>query len=75
MNDYKYKQYNQEMSNLNTLIENINEVCQKIAERDGFKLPPVGGYIKKPNQGGGWTFVEGKGSYEYKDGDWQWKLS
>ena len=35
------------MSNLNEIIKNINDCCQKIAERDGVKLPPVGGYIKK----------------------------
>lgn len=53
----------------------IDEVCKKIAERDGFKLPPVGGYIKKPNEyGGSWSFVEGEGSYELKDGEMQWKL-
>ena len=63
------------MSNLNEIIKNINDCCQKIAERDGVKLPPVGGYIKKPNEHGGtWSFVEGEGSYELKDGEMQWKL-
>lgn len=53
----------------------IDEVCKKIAERDGFKLPPVGGYIKKANEHGGtWSFVEGEGTYELKDGEMQWKL-
>ena len=62
------------MSDLNILIKNINNVCQKIADSDGFDLK-IGGYVKKPNKyGGEWSFVEGKGSYEYKDDEWQWKL-
>lgn len=63
------------MSNLNELIKNINDCCKSIAERDEFELPPVGGYIKKHNEyGGTWSFVEGEGSYELKDGEMQWKL-
>tara|TARA_Y100000817_G_scaffold314213_1_gene312312 strand:- start:1989 stop:2180 length:192 start_codon:yes stop_codon:yes gene_type:complete len=57
---------------MDELLKNINECCRKIAERDGFKLPPVGGYVKKPN--GYWTFVEGEGEYKLKDGDMQWEL-
>ena len=59
------------MSDLNELIENINDVCQKIAERDGLDIK-IGGYIK--NRNGKWSFVEGNGSYEYKDNEFQWKL-
>lgn len=63
------------MSDLNELIQNINEVCKKIAKRDGFKLDPVGGFVKKTSEDGGkWSFVEGEGSYELKDGEMQWKL-
>lgn len=64
------------MSDLNEIIQNINKVCKKIAERDGVELPPVGGFIKKTNEDGGkWSFVEGEGSYELKDGEMQWKLN
>ena len=63
------------MINLNSLIQNINECCQKIAEKEDFKLEN-GGFIKKPNEyGGEWSFVKGKGFYEYKNGEWQWKLT
>ena len=56
-------------------LKHIDEVCKKIAERDGFKLHPVGGFIKKANEyGGTWAFVEGEGRYELKDGEMQWKL-
>jgi hypothetical protein len=38
------------MSNqMDELLKNINECCRKIAQRDGFELPPVGGYVKKPD--------------------------
>ena len=46
----------------NQLIKDINECCAKIAERDGFKLPKIGGYIKKNN--GLWDFIEGEGEYK-----------
>jgi hypothetical protein len=46
----------------NQLIKDINECCTKIAERDGFKLPKIGGYIKKNN--GLWDFIEGEGEYK-----------
>ena len=45
----------------------INECCAKIAERDGFKLPKVGGWVRKND--GYWEF--GGGVY-VKDGEWQW---
>ena len=67
---YKYIKNN--LYRFELLLKNINECCRKIAERDGFKLPPVGGYVKKPN--GYWTFVEGEGEYKLKDGDMQWEL-
>lgn len=57
------------------LLKQINDCCKKIAERDGFKLPPIGGYVKKPNEyGGQWSFVEGEGEYKLKDGEMQWQL-
>ncbi len=63
------------MSDLNQLMQDIKNICNKIAERDGFKLDPVGGFIKKTNEyRGTWSFVEGEGSYELKDGEMQWKL-
>ncbi len=63
------------MSNLNILLQNINNVCQKIAEKEDFELEN-GGYVKKPNKyGGEWSFVEGKGSYEYKDDEWQYAMN
>ena len=63
------------MSDLNQLIQDIDTNCKKIAERDGFKLHPVGGFIKKANEHGGtWSFVNGEGRYELKDGEMQWKL-
>ena len=52
---------------MENLLKQINECCKKIAE-----LPPVGGYVKKPN--GYWTFVEGEGEYKLKDGEMQWEL-
>lgn len=56
---------------LSSLLIDINNVCKKIAERDGFHLD-IGGYVKIDNK---WEYVEGNGSYEKKDGEWQWKLS
>jgi len=55
------------------LLSDINNCCAKIAERNGFKLPKVGGYVKKSN--GYWEFVEGPGDYVKKDGEWQWLKS
>ncbi len=55
---------------LNSLLININSVCEQIAERDGFELK-IGGYVKRNNT---WEYVKGNGSYEKKDGEWQWKL-
>lgn len=55
---------------LNSLLININSVCEQIAERDNFELKN-GGYVKKNNT---WEYVKGNGSYEKKDGEWQWKL-
>lgn len=57
---------------LDKLLNDINACCAKIAERDGFELPKVGGYIKK--QDGYWEFVEGQGEYVKKDGEWQWNI-
>ena len=63
------------MSELRTLLTDINNCCQKIAEKKAFELEN-GGYVKKPNEyGGEWSFVKGKGFYEYKNGEWQWKLT
>ena len=47
-----------------------------MAERDGFELPKVGGYVKVGDNGcgGSWDFIEGEGSYKKIDGDWQWCL-
>ena len=61
------------MSELRTLLADINNCCQKIAEKEAFELKN-GGYVKKPNSEK-WSFVRGKGSYEYKNGGWQWKLA
>ena len=64
-----------ELKNLNDLLDNINQCCKAIAKRDGFKLPPVGGYVKIPNEfGGSWSFLPGKGEYKEKDGVMQWHL-
>tara|TARA_B110000008_G_scaffold277355_1_gene318442 strand:- start:5137 stop:5352 length:216 start_codon:yes stop_codon:yes gene_type:complete len=66
------------MSNkeLEKLLKNINECCTKIAERDGFELPKVGGYAKVGDNGcgGSWDFIEGAGSYKKIDGEMQWVL-
>jgi len=59
-------------ANLKELLNNINDVVAKIAERDNIKLPPVGGYFKLPN--GKWDFLPGKGEYKMKDGEMQWHL-
>ena len=61
---------------LEQLIKDINECCAKMAERDGFELPKVGGYVKVGDNGcgGSWDFIEGEGSYKKIDGDWQWCL-
>ena len=61
---------------LEQLIKDINECCAKIAERNGFELPKVGGYVKVGDNGcgGSWDFIEGEGSYKKIDGDWQWCL-
>jgi len=57
---------------IDQLIKNINECCTTIAERDGFKLLKIGGYIKKDN--GLWDFIEGEGEYKKINGDLQWCL-
>ena len=57
---------------LNKLLSDINKCCAKIAERDGFELPKVGGWRKKDD--GYWDFIEGPGDYVKKDGEWQWVL-
>lgn len=59
------------MSNIKILCNDINNVCKKIAERDGFKLPPVGGWYIENNK---WIFVDGAGRYVKKNGAMQWKL-
>lgn len=61
---------------LEKLLKDINRVCAKIAERDGFELPKVGGYIKVGDNGygGSWDFIEGPGSYKKIDGEMQWVL-
>ena len=63
------KQY---IKHINECCAKINECCKKIAEQDGFKLPKIGGYIKKDN--GLWDFIEGKGEYKKINGDLQWCL-
>ena len=65
------------MNEILDLCKKINKCCRKIAERDGFDLKekPEGGYIKKPNEYGGyWSFIEGPGKYTKKDGEMQWEL-
>ena len=61
---------------LEQLVKDINECCAKIAERDGFELPKVGGYAKVGNNGcgGTWDFIEGEGSYKKIDVEMQWVL-
>lgn len=63
---------NELLKNIDEILKNINECCRKIAQRDGFELPQVGGYVKKPD--GYWEFVEGEGSYQNVRGDMQWIL-
>lgn len=64
------------MDEIGKLCERINICCEKIAERDGFELPRVGGYIKKDNKhGGSWSWIEGPGKYIKKDGEMQWELN
>lgn len=65
-----------ELNNLNDLVENINKCCEALAERNGITFPPVGGYVKLPNEfGGSWSFLPGKGKYREKDGVMQWYLT
>lgn len=61
---------------LNKLLSDINKCCTKIAQRDGFKLPKVGGYVNVGDNGcgGSWDFIEGEGSYKKIDGEMQWVL-
>lgn len=61
---------------MNKLLSDINNCCAKIAERDVFKLPKVGGYVKVGDNGygGNWDFYEGGGSYKNIDGEMQWVL-
>ena len=61
---------------MNKLLSDINNCCAKIAERDGFKLPKVGGYVKVSDNGYGenWNFIEGEGIYKKIEGEWQWVL-
>lgn len=63
-------------SELEKLLKGINHVCAKIAERDGFELPKIGGFAKVGNNGcgGSWAFIEGPGSYKKIDGGMQWVL-
>tara|TARA_B110000444_G_C18562054_1_gene465286 strand:- start:389 stop:616 length:228 start_codon:yes stop_codon:yes gene_type:complete len=63
---------NQFSNDVDKLLSDINKCCVKMAERDGFELPKVGGWIKK--QDGYWDFIEGKGNYKKIDGEWQWDL-
>jgi len=60
-------------NDVDKLLSDINECCAKIAERDGFKLPKVGGYVKVSDNGcgGSWDFIEGQGSYKKIDEEWQ----
>ena len=32
------------------LLSDINKCCAKIAERDGFNLPEIGGWVKKDGE-------------------------
>ena len=64
------QEINQFSSDVDKLLSDINNCCAKIAERDGFKLPEVGGWAKKDD--GYWDFVKGEGGYVKKDGEWQW---
>ena len=57
-------------NDVDKLLSDINKYCAKIAERDGFKLPGVGGWARKND--GYWEFVKGRGEYVKKDGEWQW---
>ena len=63
-------------NDLDKLLSDINKCCAKIAERDGFELPKVGGYVKVSDNGcgGSWDFIEGQGSYKKIDEEWQWVL-
>ena len=61
------------MSEIKEICKNINESCKAIAKRDGFELPPVGGYYKKQN--GFWEFREGEGDYQKINGEMQWVLN
>ena len=64
-----------EITNLKDLLININECCKAIAERNGITLPPVGGFVKIPNNGRPWSFLPGEGEYREKDGVIQWHLT
>ena len=64
------QEINQFSSDVDKLLSDINNCCAKIAERDGFKLPEVGGWVKKDD--GYWDFVKEPGKYVKKDGEWQW---
>jgi len=58
---------------MDKLIEDINNCCESITKRDGFKMPEKGGYVKKSD--GKWDFVKGEGRYVKKsDGTWQWVI-
>ena len=57
-------------NDVDKLLSDINKCSAKIAERDGFKLPKVGGWARKND--GYWEFVKGRGEYVKKDGEWQW---
>ena len=63
-------------SELEKLLKEINDCCTKMAERDGFELPKIGGYAKVGDNGcgGSWDFIEGEGSYKKIDGEMQWVL-
>jgi hypothetical protein len=54
---------------IDVLLNRINDCCKKIAERDGFELDPIGGYIIDNNNK--W---EGEGKYVEKNGEMQWEL-
>ena len=59
---------------MDDLLKSIRKVCEKIAERDGFQLPPVGGYRIRKDGSGLWEFIHGEGMYMEKDGHMQWIL-
>ena len=57
---------------MDKLLKDINNCCELISKRNGFKLPEKGGYVKKSD--GKWDFVKGEGRYVKKEGERQWVI-